>query len=156
MRLPVRVSIHAPARGATNVRVVGVYLGKFQSTLPRGERRATHAGCREHPRFNPRSREGSDVPVPHLPDLFFVSIHAPARGATTREREAPEDARFQSTLPRGERPGHLDSARVCGVFQSTLPRGERRLSAFMPSAVREFQSTLPRGERREESKTMRR
>ena len=34
-----RISIHAPARGATLLKHSGVRLFKFQSTLPRGERR---------------------------------------------------------------------------------------------------------------------
>ena len=32
---------------------------------------------------------------------------------------------FQSTLPRGERPGIMNLATFRGIFQSTLPRGER-------------------------------
>ena len=75
---------------------------------------------------------------------------------------------FQSTLPRGERPGVADEltlndrvsihAPARGAtkaaapwpatrwFQSTLPRGERPASSLQ-SPVKEFQSTLPRGER---------
>ncbi len=55
------ISIHAPAKGATNGRI-----GKGT----------------DHSNFNPRSREGSD------PDRSFclcnnrISIHAPAKGAT--------------------------------------------------------------------------
>ena len=54
------ISIHAPARGAT-VSVEGVYpSGGFQSTLPRGERQI-FSGCKSvRVHFNPRSREGSD------------------------------------------------------------------------------------------------
>ena len=33
--------------------------------------------------FNPRSREGSDVITAILPDVIPISIHAPAKGATT-------------------------------------------------------------------------
>ena len=56
------VSIHAPARGATQDKV------KVRtSTL----------------RFNPRARTGRDTYTPHyLSSVFRVSIHAPARGAT--------------------------------------------------------------------------
>jgi len=32
--------------------------------------------------FNPRTREGCDQGADYLNDIFFVSIHAPARGAT--------------------------------------------------------------------------
>ncbi len=65
-----RVSIHAPARGATVRRKVtfNAPVRLFQSTLPRGERRIR---CRP-------SRSGGHV----------VSIHAPARGATHCRREA--------------------------------------------------------------------
>ena len=62
----------------------------------------TGRACRIH--FNPRSREGSD----DLEALGFDSI-----------------AVFQSTLPRGERPGIMNLATFRGIFQSTLPRGER-------------------------------
>ena len=55
---------------------------KFQSTLPRGERRAGCDSSRPSVNFNPRSRVGSDRPTP-TPLLPFVL--------------------FQSTLPRGER-----------------------------------------------------
>ena len=56
----------------------------FQSTRPRGARRARSAPRKSAtPSFNPRAREGRDA------DLIFchivsiiVSIHAPARGAT--------------------------------------------------------------------------
>ena len=76
--------------------------------------------------FNPRSREGSDqydsdmllatyisIHAPargatlsdrYQPVKFLISIHAPARGATLAARKILKDAKFQSTLPRGERP----------------------------------------------------
>ena len=54
------ISIHAPARGATPLEIPESLLQKFQSTLPRGERRSGHTFWQEHLDFNPRSREGSD------------------------------------------------------------------------------------------------
>ena len=77
----------------------------FQSTLPRRERRLSFSffsvsvyfnprsregsDCRWSsaspllsPHFNPRSREGSDVRRIFQPGQFFISIHAPAKGAT--------------------------------------------------------------------------
>ena len=36
-----------------------------------------------HTNFNPRSREGSDLPRILLPGLTVISIHAPAKGATS-------------------------------------------------------------------------
>ena len=79
-----RVSIHAPARGATRSRCV---------------ERA------EHLRFNPRTREGCDhkpLTTNHKP--IIVSIHAPARGATmTVLLSDSKQNKFQSTHPRGVR-----------------------------------------------------
>ena len=99
------ISIHAPARGATLfVNTIKATL-KFQSTLPRGERLYL-------------------IVISTTP--FPISIHAPARGATLyifftfytikyfnpRSREGSDDVetgithdyrKFQSTLPRGER-----------------------------------------------------
>ena len=77
-----RVSIHAPARGATGPLALDVVMGKFQSTHPRGVR----------PLFT--QAEGLKVPV---------SIHAPARGATLISEKEFLKVQFQSTHPRGVR-----------------------------------------------------
>ena len=144
------VSIRAPARGATH----------------RRRRRRGHI-----PGFNSRSREGSDAAknsasatstrfqfalprgerLAHQPEFdvgFFVSIRAPARGATTdsgsRRAEgivsirapargatmstAPctfSSSQFQFALPRGERPSPPHKSRATAKFQFALPRGER-------------------------------
>ena len=55
---------------------------RFQSTLPREERRSSHCD---------RGGKGE------------ISIHAPTRGATATSREDFIDQIFQSTLPREER-----------------------------------------------------
>ena len=103
------ISIHAPARGATFGSVGPRRPGsRFQSTLPRGERRPG-AGNRVHDRnFNPRSREGSDEKT-HSAFVVddVISIHAPARGATVFCLFLVVIQRFQSTLPRGERPAEM-------------------------------------------------
>ena len=175
-----QISIHAPARGATQVAFAlgAVVNTAFQSTLPRGER-------------------------PKIVDEAFdhgaISIHAPARGATfTKSGMRSHIPLFQSTLPRGERPDFRASNLVNSRFQSTLPRGERQcemccdfpdpeisihapargatkrgtnlfpiLRNFNPRSregsdpddvrvakiLTEFQSTLPRGERLMRSST---
>ena len=57
---------------------------EFQSTLPRGERRLANVWRWRSVRyFNPRSREGSDHGQLHCGSTEDISIHAPARGATT-------------------------------------------------------------------------
>ena len=121
------ISILAPTRGATKNYVYKKLRKRFQSSLPRGERRkagnpisATGKFQSSLPRgerlrrlltafryedFNPRSHEGSD-----------------ATSQTHRQRQT----KFQSSLPRGERRtfnfGNTEQAR----FQSSLPRGERQ------------------------------
>ena len=126
-------------------------MNGFQSTLPRGERlysgQYTCSSC-------------------------AISIHAPARGATSsssyckqsssnfnpRSREG-SDHKFISSAskmryfnPRSREGSDIQPTRnkreTADKFQSTLPRGERLVfrDPFMQSAG--FQSTLPRGERR--------
>ena len=123
-----RISIHAPARGAT---VIGSVLGGntlFQSTLPRGERPMAgffadlYNGFQSTLPRGERLRKGDRDPAPQE-----ISIHAPARGATRYSSGSIRRPEFQSTLPRGERPGCLVSFRGQKKFQSTLPRGERQV-----------------------------
>ncbi len=102
----VRISIHAPAKGATHC----LQLKRKSST-----------------NFNPRSREGSDIETSSLVPGFQqfqstlprrerrfhkvflvvfldISIHAPAKGATCMEQTKKYCIlQFQSTLPRRER-----------------------------------------------------
>ena len=100
------ISIHAPAKGATmTVFWLRLQWTEFQSTLPRRERLPrSPSPSRMGDNFNPRSREGSDLPL-------FVSI------AVLRE--------FQSTLPRRERQIIFSIIIIISIFQSTLPRRER-------------------------------
>ena len=56
--------------------------------------------------------------------------------------------KFQSTLPRRERPGVAPIVFLISRFQSTLPRRERRWKQSLPVPAMRFQSTLPRRERR--------
>ena len=56
-------------------------------------------------------------------------------------------AKFQSTLPHGERPLVAVIIHIASVFQSTLPHGERRIGQVEGDFGSEFQSTLPHGER---------
>ena len=127
-RLSCFISIHAPARGATNDDGEESILSEFQSTLPHGER-PSYVTMRLTPSldFNPRSRTGSDMQtskitaivnqfqstLPHgerrgedhfCRRLNGISIHAPARGATLLWHSTARSGLFQSTLPHGERP----------------------------------------------------
>jgi len=79
------VSIHAPAWGATRVFHIADCVQWFQSTPPRGGRRRGRSWCRAgRSRFNPRPRVGGDrVCGGYRRAGGRVSIHAPAWGATT-------------------------------------------------------------------------
>ena len=54
----------------------------FQSTLPRRERPITFSSLSFLQNFNPRSREGSDLADDYIYNMYCISIHAPAKGAT--------------------------------------------------------------------------
>jgi len=119
--------------------------------------------------FNPRSRMGSDIKSSTRTARLYVSIHAPAWGATSDTIRALNYILFQSTLPHGERPFVNPHCSHLSGFQSTLPHGERQIKgigmidefSFNPrsrmgsdlfssngaKAGHWFQSTLPHGER---------
>ena len=105
-----RISIHAPARGATPCTHLHSYIIII----------SIHAPARG------ATLDAAD-PLDVLPE---ISIHAPARGATYNLRDAMVYLVFQSTLPRGERRRSSSSLFICASFQSPLPRGERRRSYY--------------------------
>ena len=78
------VSIHAPAWGATICQVaVQQRPCKFQSTRPRGARRPTCRRCRRRRRVSIHAPAWGATPLrPHVRTAACVSIHAPAWGAT--------------------------------------------------------------------------
>ena len=104
-----KISIHAPARGATRI--------------------IFHL-CSRNINFNPRSRKGSDHNYMELLARNYISIHAPARGATATfpiNKAAPfisihAPARGATTITI------LNAADT--VFQSTLPQGERQNTLY--------------------------
>ena len=57
---PSTISIHAPTRGATHLCVMIDLSNRFQSTLPREERRSIRSLISFGIDFNPRSHERSD------------------------------------------------------------------------------------------------
>ena len=126
-----QVSIHAPAWGATCCRYERRAAGHrwFQSTPPRGGRRAVHdwlsAG---DDRFNPRPREGGDdCPCGSVALHHDVSIHAPAWGATVAE--STWSTLRLSFNPRPRVGGDVRSSlrrSMATTFQSTPPRGGRQ------------------------------
>ena len=87
----VLISIHAPAKGATE---------------------SWERACAPLRNFNPRSREGSDQREIMNAFVRIISIHAPAKGATVDLVYNLADCVFQSTLPRRERQHLLTSFRL--------------------------------------------
>ncbi len=98
-------------------------------------------------RFNPRARAGRDGDDGYLQFFGKVSIHAPARGATSDKNTKLVHNGFQSTRPRGARHSFYDIIIGICTFQSTRPRGARPKIRYMDSWAIMFQSTRPRGAR---------
>ena len=145
------ISIHAPAKGATvrrrlerwglvyfnprsregsdrHLDTVGIHWIRFQSTLPRRERRQRCYSDNGSNHFNPRSREGSDTPSRKDYYIRCISIHAPAKGATSTARNEVGRKKFQSTLPRRERRASGSGRRTAGNISIHAPaKGATRL-----------------------------
>ena len=98
------VSIHAPARGATNLPFTTLSALLFQSTHPHGVRLAEAIVSDLNASFNPRTRTGCDSDNVVRFGGIDVSIHAPARGATKHIYNDICEGEFQSTHPHGVRP----------------------------------------------------
>ena len=78
--------------------------------------------------------------------IVFISIHAPARGATYCPFVNSFPSGFQSTLPQGER--HIFRFTACLIltaFQSTLPQGERQHSGSYITAGGDFNPRSRKG-----------
>ncbi len=131
------ISIHAPAKGATGfiprIRHISQY---FNPRSREGSDCISFLRQLHVPDFNPRSREGSDG--------FKVSIHQSLANFNPRSREGSDKPepfvrsiykQFQSTLPRRERPYNAKKIQPAIGFQSTLPRRERR-TGYESSGVR--------------------
>ena len=100
----VAVSIHAPARGATWFCVLSVsYSKQFQSTRPRGARQEA-ASC--------------------MLNVEIVSIHAPARGATiSPTRQSSSSPRFNPRAREGRDIRTSRSLMTCGSFNPRAREG---------------------------------
>ena len=141
------VSIHAPARGATRGSHIHSSFLMFRSTPPRGGRRRSGSGATWQICFDPRPRAGGDPPGGARPLSARVSIHAPARGATVYCRQhcrrsdvsIHAPARGATTFQRFK--GAVDE------FRSTPPRGGRLYIVASIADDRMFRSTPPRGGR---------
>ena len=121
-----KISIHAPTRGATINLIICRLIILFQSTLPREERQEHCLKVQKRAQdFNPRSHERSDTLQHFYNYLIYISIHAPTRGATSSSYVQLYAKAISIHAPT--RGATLDATyyQVQLVFQSTLPREER-------------------------------
>ena len=129
-----RVSIRAPARGATHGQGYSTYrANQFQSAPPHGGRPAAAGTADRTTCFNPRPRTGGDERAGPLTfrKPSAVSIRAPARGATGYDGHwlSPERRGF-NPRPRtgGDSPIISGRCRQAGRCFNPRPRtgGDRR------------------------------
>ena len=114
----VRISIHAPARGATGAVKSCGCLKKI----------SIHAPARGATIFDLVSHTGAPI-----------SIHAPARGATKIFQYYQADRKISIHAPARGATGYQCSVYFIRFsFQSTLPRGERRSMQWRKSPCRNF------------------
>ena len=114
------VSIHAPAKGATSPRMRKSRYETFQSTRPR---RARHGPLPHAPH---RPAKGATRVLFYCRSVSDVSIHAPAKGATFAE--AIPDEWINSFNPRAREGRDVlapDTIKFLYAFQSTRPRRAR-------------------------------
>ena len=155
------ISIHAPAKGATQGRRLCACVRQdfnprsregsdpgfsvtvsicciFQSTLPRRERPAADRCVHRQSHFNPRSREGSDAPITSFADRLSHFNPRSREGSDLSSAFALSTcSAFQSTLPRRERPPRaLDTKWHACNFNPRSREGSD------PHAVRDSESDL--------------
>ena len=168
------VSIHAPARGATESAQAWIdEQDSFQSTRPRGARLAdtrSKFGCITFQSTRPRGARLADIRGRHtmtgafqstrprgarqhaLIGIMFnlsVSIHAPARGATPRSR--PFDKTCPRFNPRAREGRDRSVERIISGDESVSihapARGATQSTIGIRPPLSVFQSTRPRGAR---------
>ena len=132
------------ARPATTKRTQGTR--GFQSTRPRGARPVGIDQCRGYSGFNPRAHAGRDDLRHEAVCRFYVSIHAPTRGATITMRLILNVKGFNPRAHAGR--DNYQSFGQIKVFVSihAPTRGATMIGATM-NCVQLFQSTRPRGAR---------
>ena len=124
-----RVSIHAPAKGATHAILFLIDHGAFQSTPPRRGRLAASEILHIFLAVSIHApAKGATSAPPGSISCSHVSIHAPAKGATGSASPDPSPSTsFQSTPPRRGRRGCRDRSSEIRCF-NPRPRegGDRR------------------------------
>ena len=116
-----RVSIHAPARGATQ-RKDGRFMPitGFNPRAREGRDTCEVSDTCARAGFNPRAREGRDGSDPDGLKRDGVSIHAPARGATGTIRALGSPTRCFN--PRAREGRDIAPTSPCAITSSFNPR----------------------------------
>ena len=138
-----KISIHAPARGATRCSPFRLAdHNTFQSTLPRGERRSIALIVIDGPEYISihAPARGATLTVHSFCRLRIISIHAPARGATSilskihpmfltisHNASSFSSFPFHSFLPH-----LLNSSTFCALFQVRISRAFSVYYRFAP------------------------
>ena len=121
------ISIHAPAKGATQLYI---YSWLFSAI-------SIHAPAK-----------GATIHLQFPLCTITISIHAPAKGATrSNQGKFRNQGNFNPRSREGSDKKHDCDDCPHGEFQSTLPRRERRHASDQNVTISRFQSTLPRRER---------
>ena len=121
---------------------------RFQSTLPREERRFSKIIHIAYLNFNPRSHERSDNSSATDKIEVGISIHAPTRGAT--ENRYMRQGWYENFNPRSHERSDDNYELIGDVDIISIHAPTRGATPAKDITVtwREFQSTLPREERR--------
>ena len=98
---------------------------EFQFTRPQGARRASPPGRPRSRGFNSRARKGRDDVKADGEDGVGVSIHAPARGATTSGQQTQPIRRVSIHAPARGATNPSRRRRRSLWFQFTRPQGAR-------------------------------
>ena len=97
--------------------------------------------------FNPRSHEGSDRVQKQRINITFISIRAPARGATEKKDSQARREVISIRAPaRGATNAEVITGSDTGISIRAPARGAT-YNAVSPIIINLFQSALPRGER---------
>ena len=122
--ISVLISIHAPTRGATNYQNIARAKAIISIHAPtRGATVFLIVLFMTGGNFNPRSHERSDIKmISDCSSNYWISIHAPTRGATLLYFKPAWCSKFQSTLPREERPEFMSNfTKACKMISIHAP-----------------------------------
>ena len=150
---PCRFQSTLPRRERRKIPLWYTTTASFQSTLPRRERRPQYRTIiHSIVYFNPRSREGSDKLVFAVTNPSNISIHAPAKGATA----VPIGKIIVCIYfnPRSREGSDLEQTKWADLLEISIhapAKGATGMPIYAEAIDEIFQSTLPRRERRQRS-----